>query len=93
MVKLDGRAWSGNGVAVVKVELAVDGVWRDAELDAQRERYAWQGWRCDWRAEPGGHELACRATDASGAIQPLVPEWNTSGMGNNAVHRVQVTVR
>jgi len=92
-VKLNGRAWSGRGVAVVKVEVAIDGVWRDAALEAQGDRYAWQGWRCDWRAEPGEHELACRATDATGATQPSTPEWNASGMGNNAIQRVQVTVR
>jgi len=26
-------------------------------------------------------------------VQPLAPEWNTNGMGNNAVQRVAVTVR
>jgi DMSO/TMAO reductase YedYZ molybdopterin-dependent catalytic subunit len=92
-VKLSGRAWSGRGSAVAKVEVAVDGEWRDAGLEPQGGRYAWQGWRCDWRAEAGEHELACRATDATGASQPLVPEWNVNGMGNNAVQRLQVTVR
>jgi DMSO/TMAO reductase YedYZ molybdopterin-dependent catalytic subunit len=92
-VALAGRAWSGAGTAVVRVEVAVDGVWRDAALEPQPGRFAWQGWRWDWDATPGEHELACRATDAAGATQPLEPEWNTNGMGNNAVHRVQVTVR
>jgi hypothetical protein len=26
-------------------------------------------------------------------VQPLQPDWNTSGMGNNTVQSVQVTVR
>ena len=90
---LAGRAWSGAGVAVARVEVAVDGAWRDAALEPQRDRYAWQAWRCDWQADPGEHELACRATDAAGATQPAEPDWNTSGMGNNAIQRVQVTVR
>jgi DMSO/TMAO reductase YedYZ molybdopterin-dependent catalytic subunit len=92
-VALSGRAWSGAGMAVVRVEVAVDGAWRDAAVEPQRGPFAWQGWRYEWDAAPGEHDLACRATDARGATQPLEPDWNTNGMGNNAVHRVQVTVR
>jgi sulfane dehydrogenase subunit SoxC len=90
---LEGRAWSGRGVAVRRVEVAVDGAWRDAEVDAAPSPFAWQRWRCEWVADPGEHELACRATDAEGAVQPLEPDWNAGGMGNNAVHRIRVTVR
>jgi sulfane dehydrogenase subunit SoxC len=92
-VEIQGRAWSGAGVAVTQVELAVDGEWRAAELEAPSERFAWQRWRASWTAVPGEHELACRATDAQGAVQPPEPDWNVGGMGNNAIHRVQVTVR
>jgi DMSO/TMAO reductase YedYZ molybdopterin-dependent catalytic subunit len=92
-VEIQGRAWSGGGVAVTKVELGVDGEWRPAKLERASERFAWQPWRASWAAEPGEHELACRATDASGAVQPLEPDWNIGGMGNNAVHKVKVTVR
>jgi hypothetical protein len=35
----------------------------------------------------------CRATDANGDVQPLTPQWNHAGFGNNAVQRVPVTVR
>ncbi len=90
-----GRAWSGHG-PVVKVEVAVDGVWRSArldELDGHAATTAWQGWSFAWQADPGDHELWCRATDASGDIQPLEPPWNYQGMGNNAVQRLQVEVR
>jgi DMSO/TMAO reductase YedYZ molybdopterin-dependent catalytic subunit len=89
-VTIEGRAWSS--APVQRVQLAVDGEWRDAELEAG-ERFAWQRWRCAWEAKPGEHELACRATDAQGAVQPDEGDWNIGGMGNNAVHRVQVTVR
>lgn len=92
-VRVAGRAWSGAGVEIARVEVAVDGAWRDAVVAPQGGRFAWQGWYCDWDAAPGEHELACRATDARGATQPLEPDWNTNGMGNNAVHRVGVTVR
>ena len=90
---IEGRAWSGGGVPVERVELGADGEWREAELERAETPFAWQRWRCEWRARPGEHELACRATDASGAVQPLEPDWNTAGMGNNAVQRLAVTVR
>jgi DMSO/TMAO reductase YedYZ molybdopterin-dependent catalytic subunit len=92
-VTISGRAWSGGGTAITRMEFALDGEWRDAELEAPSHPYAWQRWRCAWQAAPGEHELACRATDASGVTQPAQPEWNRAGMGNNAIHTVQVTVR
>jgi hypothetical protein len=67
--------------------------WAEAELDPSLGDFAWRGWSFDWDAVPGEGELACRATDATGAIQPLEPPWNYQGMGNNAVQRVLVTVR
>lgn len=87
-----GRAWSGNG-PVRKVEVAVDGVWADAIVEATIGDWAWRGWSFDWDATPGEHELACRATDEAGETQPLDPPWNYQGMGNNGVQTVRVTVR
>ena len=92
-VRIEGRAWSGAGVAVTRVELGIDGEWRAAEVEPPSGRFAWQRWQATWDAAPGEHELACRAADAEGAEQPLEPDWNRGGMGNNAVHRVPVTVR
>jgi DMSO/TMAO reductase YedYZ molybdopterin-dependent catalytic subunit len=91
-VTIFGRAWSGHG-AVERVEVAVDGAWSDATLDAPVGEFAWRGWRFDWEASPGDHELGCRATDASGSVQPVAQPWNHQGMGNNLVQRVPVTVR
>ena len=88
---LSGRAWSGNG-PVERVEVAVDGDWADATLGRPVGAFAWRGWSFDWDATPGEHELACRATDAAGDVQPLEPPWNYQGMGNNVVQRVAVTV-
>lgn len=92
-VALAGRAWSGGGVPVVRVEVGIDGAWTDAALDPPHGRYAWRGWRHAWDAAPGEHVLSCRATDAEGQTQPLEPPWDNVGFGNNAVQRVAVTVR
>ena len=91
-VELTGRAWSGSG-PVVRVEVAVDGHWSEATLGGLVGEFAWQSWSFAWEAEPGEHELACRATDAAGDVQPLQAPWNYQGMGNNVVQRLVVTVR
>jgi sulfane dehydrogenase subunit SoxC len=91
-VTLSGRAWSGSG-PVERVEVAVDGEWSDAELQPSAGELAWRAWSFGWTATAGEHELACRATDATGATQPLEAPWNYQGMGNNVVQRISVTVR
>jgi DMSO/TMAO reductase YedYZ molybdopterin-dependent catalytic subunit len=90
---LFGRAWSGNGVAIAGVEVAINGRWQEARLDPPQGKFAWRGWRHLWQAEIGDYELACRATDANGDVQPLEPSWDAGGFGNNAVQRLRVWVR
>ena len=72
------------------------GEWQPAELEAPFAAglgdYAWVGWRWTWHAEPGSHELRCRATDASGRTQPDRAAWNHGGYSNNSVQLVRVTV-
>jgi hypothetical protein len=90
---LVGRAWSGWG-PVSRVEVSVDGdPWAEAEIGEALGPDAWAAWRFAWNAEPGEHELACRATDAAGNVQPGEPRWNHHGFQNNEIQRVRVTVR
>jgi len=91
-VRLTGLAWSGHG-SVKRVEVAVDANWADAALRRPIGAFAWCQWTFDWEARPGEHELRCRATDSTGAIQPLAAPWNYQGMGNNTAQRVTVTVK
>jgi DMSO/TMAO reductase YedYZ molybdopterin-dependent catalytic subunit len=94
-VSVQGRAWSGWG-PIELVEFSADGgdSWRAAELGDQAGPHAWRGWSLRWQpAGAGRYELCCRATDATGATQPLTPEWNLGGYENNAVQRVSVVVR
>jgi DMSO/TMAO reductase YedYZ molybdopterin-dependent catalytic subunit len=92
LVPLRGRSWSGRA-PVDSVQVAVDGEWAEAKLDQPVGEFAWRGWSFDWQADPGEHELSCRATDAEGNTQPLEQPWNYQGLGNNLVQRVAVTVR
>jgi DMSO/TMAO reductase YedYZ molybdopterin-dependent catalytic subunit len=91
-VTIRGRAWSGDA-GVTRVEVRVDGAWTDAALDPAIGEFAWRGWSCAWDATPGEHELACRATDAAGNVQPVEQPWNRQGVGNNLVQTVNVSVR
>lgn len=91
-VTLEGRAWSGGGVPIDRVEVLLGETWHEAELTGGPGRYAWTGWRIGWEAAPGVHDLACRATDAEGNTQPMEPPFDIGGFANNAVHRLRVHV-
>jgi len=90
-IEIIGRAWSG-GTPIKAVEFAVDGRWQGVGVVSQREPHSWALWKTVWNAAPGQYELACRATDAAGHVQPLEPPWDVTGFGNNGVQRVHVTV-
>ena len=91
-VAIRGRAWGGRA-PIGRVEVGIDGQWSDASLEEPVGEWAWRGWSFDWDASPGDHEVACRATDADGDVQPIDMPWNYGGMGNNGVQTVRVTVR
>ncbi len=95
MVGLEGRAWSGRA-PIVRVEVSVDdgSTWADAEITRELDGpWAWCGWSFAWGASSGEHVLCSRATDETGDVQPLEPEWNLGGYENNAIQRVPVLVR
>ncbi len=92
--QLQGRAWSGHA-PIASVEVSSDGGrgWQPAALDEPSDPAAWTAWHATWEATtPGPTELLCRATDAAGHTQPLIPAWNLGGYAVNAVQRVPVTV-
>lgn len=90
-----GFAWSGAG-RVTRVEVSTDGgaTWSDAAFDpgdhAEKNPYAWRQWSLRVPGAAGKRLLLARATDDSGATQPLAPEINAAGYGDNAAHRVTV---
>ena len=93
-VSVRGAAWSGGG-PVVAVALSADegASWSPMQLDGDEGPWVRRLWRGTWTPPgPGTYTLLARATDAAGASQPLRPVWNRLGYGNNAVHRVRVTV-
>lgn len=93
-VVVHGRAWSGGGIPITRVQFACGGVWQDAVLDPPHASpYAWRGWQVEWHAATGDHVLQCRATDAAGNIQPDEAPCDVGGFGNNGLQAVEVKVR
>jgi DMSO/TMAO reductase YedYZ molybdopterin-dependent catalytic subunit len=78
---LRGRSWSGNG-RICKVDVSVDGgnTWHPAKPTSQAPERGWLQWEFPWRPKASGaYTLRARATDVTGAQQPVVAEYNTQG--------------
>ncbi|MFI5497249.1 molybdopterin-dependent oxidoreductase [Actinoplanes sp. NPDC051859] len=64
-----GVAWAqGRGIRTVEVRVDDRG-WEKAELLPVPSSDTWVQWRYEWKATPGPHTLAVRATDGTGAVQ------------------------
>jgi sulfite oxidase len=94
VIELRGIAWSGEQ-RIARVDVSVDrGItWHAAKLGREDYPSAWRLWRFEWEPlDRGYHQLMCRATDSSGATQPLEAAWNPSGYLWNSLDRIGVTV-
>lgn len=94
-VEILGSAWTGGG-DIARVEVSTNGgeTWEDAELVRTQTggRWAPVHWTVAVELAPGTHEIMCRATDSTGATQPMEPRWNANGYANNVVQRLTVEV-
>jgi DMSO/TMAO reductase YedYZ molybdopterin-dependent catalytic subunit len=93
MVMISGRAWSGSG-KISSVEVDHGKGWEKTMVDrATAGRFAWVAWRKRWVPDRRGEaEIAARATDESGNMQPLEPLENRFQYGYNAAQRIRVKV-
>jgi DMSO/TMAO reductase YedYZ molybdopterin-dependent catalytic subunit len=71
-VAIAGIAWAPDR-GVSKVEVGIDGVWRDARMSHPISDATWVQWVTDWAATAGRHEISVRATDGTGALQEQLP--------------------
>jgi hypothetical protein len=67
-VPIAGIAWAPDR-GISKVEVAIDGQWREARLSQPISDATWVQWVVDWAATSGRHEISVRATDGTGAVQ------------------------
>jgi DMSO/TMAO reductase YedYZ molybdopterin-dependent catalytic subunit len=86
-----GQAWTGTG-RIARVDVSRDGgaTWAPARLVGTDAAGAWRGWELDLDvAQAGPQRVMARATDTTGAVQPVRAEPNPSGYGNNSIHEVR----
>ena len=93
-VRVRGWAMGSEGRPPTAVEVSPNGGedWVSARIALDGAAWTWSLWEATVELAPGGHTLAARATDATGAAQPraLGETWNVKGYGNNAWHRVAI---
>lgn len=94
-VTLRGRAFGG-ARDVSRVEISVDdaATWTEVtEFDYEGTELTWKFWSYRWTpSEPGTYELAVRAYDGIGTLQPLEPLPSDPHEGTTGMHRVRATV-
>ncbi len=73
-VMVAGIAWAQHrGIEGVQVQID-GGPWLAAELAAEDTIDTWRQWLFRWKATPGTHSIAVRATDGTGATQTPTEE-------------------
>lgn len=88
-VPVAGIAWAPDR-GIFRVEVGIDGSWREARLSRPISDATWVQWVLDWDATPGDHVIAVRATDGTGAVQeerqtPPAPD-GARGWDSRPVH-------
>ena len=96
LVQIQGVAFGGMN-AVKRVEVSIDGgkSWKQARLvGPDMGKYAWRQFVLQAQLPKGTYQLASRATDVKGNVQPETRGENQSGYNNTswADHAVTVTV-
>lgn len=91
-VVIAGTAWAQRR-GIAKVEVRVDnGSWNTATLAPEFTNDTWRQWFWTWPATEGQHTVYCRATDATGEVQPQervapIPDGATGW--HNRVFRIE----
>ena len=89
-IPIAGIAWAPDR-GVSKVEVAIDGEWREAQLSTPISDTTWVQWVVPWDATPGSHRISVRATDGTGALQEERPSPPAPD-GARGWHTVEVRV-
>jgi DMSO/TMAO reductase YedYZ molybdopterin-dependent catalytic subunit len=89
-VAIAGVAWAPDR-GISRVEVAVDGEWRDARLSTPISDATWVQWVLPWDAPPGRHTIMVRATDGTGVLQEQLPS-RPAPDGARGWHAVSVDV-
>lgn len=93
-VRLRGIAFSGAGsIRKVEVSTGNDARWSEALLGQDAGDYSFRTWSLDWTPRGAGrYQIAVRATDAKGNVQPDDGVWNPGGYLWNKIERQEIVV-
>ncbi len=88
-VVIAGVAWAPDR-GISKVEVAIDGEWRDCTLATPISDATWIQWTHAWDAAaagPGDHRIEVRATDGNGEVQSanVTPPAPDGARGHHAI--------
>jgi DMSO/TMAO reductase YedYZ molybdopterin-dependent catalytic subunit len=93
-LRLRGIAFSGYA-GITKVDVSTDNGanWTAAHLEADAGAYSFRMWSFDWTPKTAGkYQLAVRATDGKGNVQPDEGVWNPGGYLWNKIERQEIVV-
>ena len=93
-LRLRGIAFSGYA-GIKRVEVSADGgaKWTEAPLGVDAGDYSFRTWSLDWAPKAAGrYQVAVRATDENGNIQPDEGVWNPGGYLWNKIERQEIVV-
>jgi len=94
-IAVGGFAWAGED-DIAKVDISVDNgaTWTPARLTGEQAKYTWRRFEHTFTvSSPQSVLVLSRATDAKGAVQPAVSQWNPSGYLWNQYDSVRVEVK
>jgi sulfite oxidase len=96
VVRVRGWALGSEGRPLRAIEVSADGghAWTAAQSIASEGKWTWTFWQAELQLGAGAHVICVRAADETDVMPSSVHEtWNVKGYGNNAWHRVPITVR
>ena len=89
-----GYALGADDRGIARVDVSLDGgqSWHQARLGQAPNRWSWCPWSITLDLPPGEVEVAARAWDTAGAVQPEreASLWNPKGYFNTAWHRIHL---
>jgi hypothetical protein len=93
-LQVRGAAWAGPaGLRLVEVSTDGGKSWRPAGFMGENQPMSWRLWATEVDVIPPARvTIMARATEQLGNMQPVEAEINSGGYGNNAIHKVTVSV-
>ncbi|MGR9087277.1 MAG: molybdopterin-dependent oxidoreductase [Gammaproteobacteria bacterium] len=93
-IRVNGIAWDG-GHGIERVEVSLDGgnSWQPAQLKEDYGRFSWRQWHFQFQSRNQGKlSIMARATNRTGATQPMELTQNPAGYHHNKIQKLDVEI-